>query len=154
MAYGLIIDAEKPYILFISPSNYKTGLPTNLQIHIAFSENVRPNSGVISFANENQDVKVNVQSAKEVRCNGDTCVIQPANGFSEGSYEMSFSESTFVDYSGNTLVEGVASHVFSISGLSCGIEFLNVNEQEPCYCQSLENQCQCKCGETYFVKDY
>lgn len=149
-----LADVEKPFIKIISPANFKTGLPKNLRVYVVFSESVRPNVGMISFLSEKEEVAVNVQSSGEVRCEGDTCTIQPNGGFPAGTYEMSFSESTFVDQSGNALVEGVASHVFSVTEESCGMAFLSVNEGEECFCQSLENQCQCRCGETYFVKDY
>ena len=82
---------EKPFIKIISPANFKTGLPKNLRVYIVFSESVRPNVGMISFLSEKEEVAVNVQSSGEVRCEGDTCTIQPNGGFPAGTYEMSFS---------------------------------------------------------------
>lgn len=137
----------------ISPKNYKLNVPANTQVRIAFSENVRPNSGAIQFRNEKQNVVVNVQSA-EVRCEKDVCSIKPATDFEPGVYDMTFNEFAFVDYSGNTLQAGVESHVFSVSDAQCGLSYVNVDANAECYCQSVENQCQCQCGETYFVKDY
>lgn len=148
------IDAEKPHILFITPSMYSNNLPTNTIIRIAFSEFVKPNAGVITFKNTQKDVYVNVESVKEVRCVKDVCSIEPMYGFEPGVYEMTFSENAFVDYSGNTLVNGVSGHIFVVSDTKCGLEYVNVENNTECFCQSKDNQCQCQCGDTYFVKDY
>ena len=61
---------------------------------------------------------------------------------------------TYKDLAGNTLVKGVSGHIFTVAEVSCGIDYVHVNKDQPCYCQSVGNQCQCQCGETYFVKDY
>ncbi len=138
----------------ISPKNFKQNLPGNMQVRVAFSESVRPGSGVILFRGEKEDVAVNLQSAKEVRCAKDVCTIKPAEDFKPGTYDMTFSEQAFVDFSGNALQSGVTSHVFSVTDAQCGLSYVNVDAGTNCYCQSVENQCQCQCGETYFVKDY
>ena len=145
---------ERPFVLFITPTNFKTNLPLNTQIRIAFSENVVPNNGIILFHSEQNDIKVNVQNSGEVNCSSDVCVIQPIEGFLVGTYEMSFSESAFKDYSGNVLAEGVSSHIFTVTGTVCGLDYMNVDKNQNCYCQSVGDQCQCQCGETFFVKDY
>lgn len=44
----------------ISPKNFKQNLPGNMQVRVAFSESVRPGSGVILFRGEKEDVAVNL----------------------------------------------------------------------------------------------
>ena len=144
----------KPAILFITPSSYSVNFPTNTVIRIAFSEYVKPGNGIIVFKNAAKDILVNVESMNEVHCHEDVCTISPAFGFEPGVYDMSFGEATFVDYSDNALQQGVKAHVFRISETKCGLSFVNVDPNEKCTCQSVNNQCQCQCGETHFVKDY
>ena len=123
-------------------------------IRIAFSENVKPNMGMVLFKGAKSEIQVNVQSASEVRCTRDECVIEPAQSFEEGTYVMSFGETAFTDLSGNVLLKGVSDHVFTVAGMECGLQYVSVDKDQPCFCQSVENQCQCQCGETFFVKDY
>ena len=129
-------------------------VPKNSVIRIAFSEMVVPNPGIISFTSEKGSIEVNVQNSHEVSCSRDECTIKPSQEFEAGMYSMSFGEYTFKDLAGNTLVKGVSGHVFTVAEVACGIDYVHVNKDQPCYCQSVENQCQCQCGETYFVKDY
>jgi singapore isolate B (sub-type 7) whole genome shotgun sequence assembly, scaffold_5 len=149
-----LIDSDKPYILFVHPKNFKTNVPKKVVIRIAFSEMVVPNAGVISFTGEKNNIEVNIQSSKEVSCSNDECMIKPSKEFEPGMYSMSFGENAFKDLAGNTLVKGVSGHIFTVAEVSCGIDYVHVNKDQPCYCQSVGNQCQCQCGETYFVKDY
>lgn len=95
-----------------------------------------------------------MQNAHEVSCKEEECRIKPAKEFQAGTYAMSFGDSAFVDLAGNKLAKGVTNHMFTTTDLACGMEFVQVSKDETCYCQSVENQCQCQCGETYFVKNY
>lgn len=133
---------------------YSNNLPTNTIVRVAFSEYMRPNTGSIVFKNTQKDILVNVESEKEVRCVKDVCMIEPMYGFEPGTYEMIFGETAFVDYSGNSLVRGMSGHIFVVSDTKCGLEFVNVQDNTECFCQSKDDQCQCQCGETFFVKDY
>ena len=148
------LDVIKPYILFIHPKNYQANLPTDTTIRIAFSERVQPNIGIITFKSDEEIIEVNVQSAHEVSCSEEECRVKPAHGFKVGTYAMSFGNAAFADLSGNQLVRGITNYMFTTSNLTCGMEYVQVSKDETCYCQSVGNQCQCQCGETYFVKNY
>lgn len=144
----------KPYILYVTPSSYTSNLPTNTIVRIAFSEYVKPGTGMIVFKNSENDILVNVENVNEVRCHQDVCTIEPSYGFEPGTYKMTFGEAAFVDYSGNTLEQGVSYHVLRIGDSKCSLSYVNVADNTNCKCQSVNNQCQCQCGETHFVKEY
>ena len=75
-------------------------------------------------------------------------------GKKTSNYTSSFGNAVFADLSGNQLVRGITNHMFTTANLMCGMEYVQVSKDETCYCQSVDNQCQCQCGDTYFVKNY
>lgn len=153
--FSTAMDDEVPFITNISPNNYQANLPSNTRIRITFSEPVTGAGGFISFRSSHSpsEVRVSSSSASEVVCVKELCSIYPSLGFSEGTYEMSFSKSVFKDTSNNELREGVTAHVFTIGKNSCGLGYLQVEDNEDCKCASVGDQCQCVCGQTTFVKD-
>ena len=140
--------------MLFTPASFSTNLPTKSIIRIAFNEYVKPNTGFIVFKNSNKDIYVNVENTREVSCVKDVCSIEPMFGFEKGVYEMTFSENVFVDYSGNTMLNSVSGVMYIMTDVKCGLEYVNVDANSECFCQSKDDQCQCQCGETFFVKDY
>ena len=137
----------------IVPSEFAMDVDPSSDIIVTFSKTVQRGSGVVSLRSSQNHMVVFGES--DVTCLGQRCVLHLNGGLlSQEKYVLNIAADAFLS-EGSPLETEVRNWFFRTGRARCDTRYVSggMTDARVCQCFSVQNACQCECGETSVMRE-
>ena len=147
-----LLQAESFEIVSIDPSEFAVGVDPSTKIRVSFSLPATVSDGAVTLlSGDNELIRI---SSEQIHCLQTTCVIQVEGGLQpKQQYVLNVAKDAFVN-GASPLEEEVKNHFFETGLQRCDTKYVSKGlwNTKMCECFSVENKCECECGETSVMR--
>jgi len=146
-------DASSPLQLINVPARNAT-LPRNGRVELVLNHAVSPREKQVVVARGEEEWLLPMENERFVRIDGNrVMVFLESIGLEEGAYWLQIPQGALVT-EGGVENDVIAMEVWVAKSVCNTNYVVSGMRGEKCKCFSVENRCQCTCGETQFSRQY
>ena len=145
---------ETPFeVLSITPAEFSLDVDPNSDITLVFSLSAQLGTGSITLrSSQNHVIRV---AESDVQCEQSKCTLRLRDGLlPREKYVLNIEADAFLAQ-GRPLQSEVRNWFFQTGNVRCDTRFVGrgMSDAKLCQCFSVENACQCECGETSVLRE-